>query len=62
MAIQELGHTQTLTPIHTENTTATGIIHKTIKQQRSLAMNMRYFWKISKQDEKPLMFHGTLGR
>ena len=28
IALQELGHTQPPTPIHTDNTTATGIIHK----------------------------------
>ena len=33
IVIQELGHTQPSTPIHTDNTIATGIIHKTIKQQ-----------------------------
>ena len=31
IALQELGHKQPPTPIHTNNTTATGIIHKTIK-------------------------------
>ena len=53
-ALQELGHTQPLTPIHTNNNTATSIIHKTIKQQISLAMNMRYFWTIIKQDDKTI--------
>ena len=46
IALQKLEHTQPPTPIHTDNTTSTGIIHKTIKQQRSRAMNMRYFWTI----------------
>ena len=45
IALQEIGHTQHPKPIHTDNTTATSIIHKTIKQQRSRAKNMRYFWK-----------------
>ena len=31
--LKELGHTQPSTPIHTDNTTSTGTIHKTIKQQ-----------------------------
>ena len=52
--LQELGNTKPPTLIHTDNTTATGIIHKTIKQQRSRAMNMRYFWTISKQDDKTI--------
>ena len=54
IALQELGHKQPPTPIHTNNTTATGIIHKTIKQQRSRAMNMRYFWTIIKQDDRTI--------
>ena len=52
--IQELGHTQPPTPIHTDNTTAMVIIHKTIKQQQSRAMNMRYFWTTSKRDDKTI--------
>ena len=50
--LQEIGQKQPPTPIHTDNTTTTGNIHKTIKQQRSCAMNTRYFWTISKQDDK----------
>ena len=52
MILQELGLIQPPTPIHADNNASTGIIHRTIKQQRSCAMNMRYFWTISKQDDK----------
>ena len=62
IALQEIGHTQPPTPIHTDNTTAMGIIHKTIKQQRSRAMNMRYFWTISKQDYKTIDISWHPGR
>ena len=54
IALQELGHTQPPTPIHSDNTTSTDIIHKTIKQQQSGSMNMCYFWTISKQDDKTI--------
>ena len=54
IALQELGNTQPPSPIHTDNTTATGMIRKTIKQQRSRAMNMHYFWSISKQDDNTI--------
>ena len=54
IALQDIGRPQPPTPIHTYNTTATYIIHKTIKQQRSCAMNMRYFWTISKQYDKTI--------
>ena len=52
IAIQELGHTQPPTHIYTDNTTAMVIIHNTIKNSESTAMNIRYFWTISKQDDK----------
>ena len=54
ISLQELGHTKPPNPIHTDNTTATGVIHKTIKQHQSRAINLRCFWKISKQDEKTI--------
>ena len=54
IALQEIGHTKPPTPIYTGNTTATGIIQKTIKQQQSCATNMRYFWILSKQDDKTI--------
>ena len=49
-----MGHRQPPTPIHCDNTTATGIVHGTIKKQRSRAMNMRYFWSIAKQRDKTI--------
>jgi hypothetical protein len=42
--LEELGHPQPPTPIHIDNTTTVGIVNITIKQQRSCAMEMRYFW------------------
>jgi hypothetical protein len=40
LILVELGHPQTPTPIHIDNTTAVGIVNNTIKQQRSQAMEM----------------------
>lgn len=54
LALEEMGHKQPPTPIHADNSTAVSIIHKTIKQQRSRAMNMRYFWTIGAQDDKTI--------
>ena len=39
----EMGHPQPATPLKTDNSTATGIINKTIKQKRSKAMDMRFY-------------------
>jgi hypothetical protein len=43
-ALEEMGHLQP--PIHmvTDNSTATGISNKTVKQRRSKAIDMRYYW------------------
>ena len=40
----ELGHPQLATPMKTDNSTATGIINNTIKQKRSKAIDMRFYW------------------
>eukprot|EP00957_Ditylum_brightwellii_P040721 3082356-Ditylum_brightwellii.AAC.1 len=39
-----MGHPQPPTPLHYDNSTAVGIANKTMKRQKSKAMNMRYFW------------------
>ena len=40
----EMGHPQPATPMKTDNSTATSIINKTIKQKRSKAIDMRFYW------------------
>jgi hypothetical protein len=42
--LAELGHKQPPTPMETDNTTATGYRHGTIKQKRTKSMNMRFYW------------------
>jgi hypothetical protein len=42
--LEELGHKQPPTPMKTDNTTATGYINGTIKQKRTKAMYMRFYW------------------
>ena len=44
ITLEELGHPQDATPIVTDNATATGIANDSIKQKRSKAMDMRFFW------------------
>jgi hypothetical protein len=44
VTLAELGHIQPPTPLRTDNSTAFGILNKTIKQNRSKAMDMRYHW------------------
>jgi hypothetical protein len=43
--LEELGHPQPPpTPMETDNTTATGYSNGTIKQKRTKAMDMRFYW------------------
>jgi hypothetical protein len=42
--LEELGHTQPPTPMETDNTTAAGYSNDTIKQKRTKAMDMRFYW------------------
>ena len=40
----ELGHPQPPTPMKTDNSTAQGILTGTMKQKRSKAIDMRFYW------------------
>jgi hypothetical protein len=42
--LNELGHTQPATPMQTDNSTACGITNKTVKQRRSKAIDVRFYW------------------
>jgi hypothetical protein len=42
--LEELGHRQPPTPIKTDNSTASGIANKSIRQRRSRSMDMRFYW------------------
>jgi hypothetical protein len=42
--LTELGHPQPVTTIQTDNECANGIANDTVKQKRSKAINMRFYW------------------
>jgi hypothetical protein len=42
--LEELGHKKPPTPMETDNTTATGYSNGKIKQKRTKAMDMRFYW------------------
>jgi hypothetical protein len=42
--LEELGHPQPLTPLQTDNTTATWYINGKIKQKRTRVTDMRFYW------------------
>ena len=44
IALEEMGHPQAATPMATDNNTASGIATDTVKQKRSKAVDMRFYW------------------
>jgi hypothetical protein len=52
VTLTELGHTQSATPLRTDNSTAFGILNETIKQKISKAMDMRYHWLTDRVRQK----------
>ena len=42
--LEELDHPQPPTPLKTDNSTADGIMNKTIKQRQSKAMDKIFYW------------------
>ena len=42
--LEELGHSQPPTAIQTDNSTASGIANDSVKQKRSKAIDMRFYW------------------
>jgi hypothetical protein len=44
ITLEELNHPQPATPMRTDNSTADGIMNKTVKQKQSKSMDMRFYW------------------
>jgi hypothetical protein len=44
VTLTELGHMQPATPMQTDNSTAASFANDTIKQKRSKAIDMRFYW------------------
>jgi hypothetical protein len=42
--LEEMGHKQPPTHVQVDNSTADGIANKTVKQRRTKAMDMRFYW------------------
>jgi hypothetical protein len=49
--LNEMGHPQPTTPVQTDNSTACGIANANIKQQRSRAIDMRFYWVRDHSDQ-----------
>jgi len=42
--LEAMGHPQPATPLKTDNSTASGILNNTMKQKRSKAIDVRFYW------------------
>ena len=52
--LEEMGHTQTPTPVQVDNSTALGIATGTIKQRKSKAMDMLFYWIRDRKKSKTI--------
>ena len=52
ITLHELGFTQPQTPIKTDNSMSEGIVNATVRQTRSKAMNMRFYWMKDRVKQK----------
>ena len=57
----ELGHPQPPTPMRTDNNTASGIINGTLKQARSKAIDMRFYWLLDRSAQKQFKIYWERG-
>jgi hypothetical protein len=57
LVLEELEHPQPPIPIHIHNTTAVAIVYNTIKQKRSRATEMRYFWLLDGVAQQLFQFY-----
>jgi hypothetical protein len=57
----DLGHPQPPTPIQTDNACAAGIINDTVKQRRSKAIDMRFYWVRDRVRQQQFLVHWRRG-
>ena len=58
----EMGHPQPPTPIQTDNTTARDIITNTVKQRKTRAMDMRFYWLRDRRFQNKYHFYWGTGK
>ena len=60
-SLRDMGHPQTATPIQTDNACAAGIANETVKQRRSKAMDMRFYWIRDRVRQGQFLIHWRKG-
>jgi hypothetical protein len=63
-ALEEMGHKQppTGTPLETDNATAHGILHATVRMKKSKAFDMRYHWLKDRVSQKQFNLYWSPGK
>ena len=63
-ALEEMGHNQPNagTPIETDNSTAHGILHATVRMKRSKAFDMRYHWLQDRMSQNQFNLYWAPGK
>jgi hypothetical protein len=61
VTLHELDHPQPATPVACDNSTATGIMNRKVKQQRSKAMDMRFYWVQDRVDQDQFRIYWSPG-
>jgi hypothetical protein len=61
IVLDEMGHPQQATPIQTDNACAAGIVNDTVKQRRSKAMDMRFYWVKDSVNQGQYIVHWRKG-
>ena len=59
--LHDMGHPQPATPIQTDNACAAGITNGTVKQRRSKAMDMRFYWMRNRVKQGQFFLHWRRG-
>ena len=59
--LEEMGHPQGATPIQTDNACAAGIVNATVKQRRSKAIDMRFYWVRDRVNQGQFLVHWRRG-
>ena len=60
--LEELGRPQPATPTCTDNTTASGIANDTVKQKRSKAIDMRFYWVRDRVSQNQFQIYWQKGK
>eukprot|EP00957_Ditylum_brightwellii_P114294 8714197-Ditylum_brightwellii.AAC.1 len=62
LVIEEMGHKQPPIPIMTDNSTACGIINKTVKQRRMHAIDMHFYWVCNRVAQNHFIVYWSPGK